>query len=82
MNNFKVREEKKNILLLQSQFLLNFLSVRKRLLSSLFICPFWPAEKGWFWPVYMERSKARTYIFPPQLSKLPRSGQPELVPSI
>ena len=30
---------------------------------SLSICPLWPAEKNWFWPVQMERSKA--YIIVP-----------------
>ena len=38
---------------------------------SLYICPFWPAIKNWFWPVSMERSKARAYIFPVTTLQIP-----------
>ena len=40
-------------------------------IRSLSVCVFCSAEKNWFWPVYMERSKARAYIFPATTLQIP-----------
>ena len=34
-------------------------------LRSHSICPFWPAEKNWFWPIFNAKTlSARAHFFP------------------